>query len=99
MQALKYVHSESLIHRDIKPENIFVNPNTGRLQVGDFGLAKRMKTLQDAPEGLNAAAPALTRVRSSVALQDNSMHYGGFNRQASLTSQNPFSQRRNSLAQ
>ena len=91
MQALKYIHSEGLIHRDIKPENIFVNSNTGKLQVGDFGLAKRMKTLQDAPEGFNAAAGvALTRVRSSVALQDGEMHYSGFNRQASLTSQNPF---------
>ena len=50
MQALKYIHSQGLIHRDIKPENIFVNPTTGRLQVGDFGLAKRVKCIGDAPE-------------------------------------------------
>ena len=50
MQALKYIHSQGLIHRDIKPENIFVNPNSGRLQVGDFGLAKRVKSIGDAPE-------------------------------------------------
>jgi len=40
MTALKHIHSQGLIHRDIKPENIFVNTNTHRLQVGDFGLAK-----------------------------------------------------------
>lgn len=40
MTALKYIHQSGLIHRDIKPENIFVDPNTNKLKVGDFGLAK-----------------------------------------------------------
>ena len=42
MNALKYIHSSGLIHRDIKPENIFVDPQTGKLRVGDFGLAKTL---------------------------------------------------------
>lgn len=42
MTALKYIHSNNLIHRDIKPENIFVDPKTGKLRVGDFGLAKTL---------------------------------------------------------
>ena len=89
MQALKYIHSQGLIHRDIKPENIFVNPHTGRLQVGDFGLAKRVKTLGEAPE---AWAPTLKHVRSSANLCDKDM-YTRSNRSSAATasgSQNPF---------
>jgi serine/threonine protein kinase len=42
MQALKQIHSCGLVHRDIKPENIFINAKTGKLKVGDFGLAKSL---------------------------------------------------------
>jgi serine/threonine protein kinase len=42
MTALKYIHQSGLIHRDIKPENIFVDPLTGKLKIGDFGLAKTL---------------------------------------------------------
>ena len=84
MQALKYVHSQGLIHRDIKPENIFVNPHTGRLQVGDFGLAKRVKTLGEAPE-----APSLKHVRSSANIFEDNM-YTKSNRNSGSGLQNPF---------
>jgi len=40
MTALKHIHKNNLIHRDIKPENIFIDPQTKKLKVGDFGLAK-----------------------------------------------------------
>jgi translation initiation factor 2-alpha kinase 4 len=43
MNGLKYIHTRGLIHRDIKPENIFVNLKTGRLKIGDFGLAKTVQ--------------------------------------------------------
>lgn len=36
--ALKYIHSQSIIHRDIKPENIFVDANNN-LVLADFGIA------------------------------------------------------------
>ena len=45
MVALKQIHSNGLVHRDIKPENIFIN-SKGRLQVGDFGLAKTISRLE-----------------------------------------------------
>lgn len=98
MQALKYIHSQGLLHRDIKPENIFVNPHTGRLKVGDFGLAKRMKTLGDAPE---AWSPSLKHVHSSAALHERDVYAStnkGSKSTVSSTAQVPFPERRHSLA-
>ena len=45
--ALKQIHSVGLVHRDIKPENLFVCSKTGKLKVGDFGLAKCLNTPTD----------------------------------------------------
>ncbi|KAK0397243.1 hypothetical protein QR680_002044 [Steinernema hermaphroditum] len=38
VDAIAYIHSQGLIHRDLKPQNIFFAA-TGRLKVGDLGLA------------------------------------------------------------
>ena len=43
MYALKHIHSNKLVHRDIKPDNIFVNKDSNKLLIGDFGLAKDLK--------------------------------------------------------
>ena len=88
MQALKYIHSQGLIHRDIKPENIFVNPNTGRLQVGDFGLAKRVKTIGDAPE-LGASCNDLR------ILLDDSNTVTRSSQKTPFSSTNPFRKNKN----
>ena len=47
LQALKYLHSNSIIHRDIKPENLLIS--LGTVKMADFGWSihsdKRRDTL------------------------------------------------------
>eukprot|EP00916_Digyalum_oweni_P020683 GHVL01034477.1.p1 GENE.GHVL01034477.1~~GHVL01034477.1.p1 ORF type:complete len:943 (+),score=198.64 GHVL01034477.1:114-2942(+) len=40
IKGVRDVHSRGIVHRDLKPENIFINTATGRLKIGDFGLAR-----------------------------------------------------------
>lgn len=41
LEGLKYLHSldPPIIHRDIKCDNIFIDGNSGRIKIGDLGLA------------------------------------------------------------
>lgn len=39
-EALAYAHSQQVVHRDIKPGNILYQPETGRITVTDFGIAR-----------------------------------------------------------
>lgn len=38
--ALAYAHKQGVIHRDIKPGNLFIDNETGRVLITDFGLAR-----------------------------------------------------------
>ena len=38
--GLKYLHKNNIIHRDIKSSNIFIDNNTNKLVIGDFGVSK-----------------------------------------------------------
>lgn len=42
-QALKYLHSRSIVHRDLKVSNILLNKQ-GILKLADFGLARKFST-------------------------------------------------------
>ncbi len=39
-QALAYAHSRHVVHRDVKPENIFLDAESGRALLADFGIAR-----------------------------------------------------------
>lgn len=39
-EAVKHVHSHSLIHRDLKPQNCFLDDSGSTVKVGDFGLSR-----------------------------------------------------------
>lgn len=68
MHALKHIHSNELVHRDIKPDNIFVNRNTKKLLIGDFGLAKDLHVTKR--PGVNKAAKGLQKNLSLANLDD-----------------------------
>lgn len=41
-RSLAFLHARNVCHRDVKPANILVDPQTGRLQLCDFGSAKQI---------------------------------------------------------
>ena len=42
-EALRYAHGMGIVHRDVKPENIFIEAESGRAMLSDFGIARDME--------------------------------------------------------
>lgn len=40
LEGIIHCHDRRIIHRDLKPQNILIDPNTNRLKIADFGLAR-----------------------------------------------------------
>ncbi len=62
-QSLGKIHQRLLIHKDINPSNVVVNPQTGQVQIIDFGIATQLsrEALQlQAPEQLEGTLAYLS---------------------------------------
>ena len=68
IMALNYIHNTcNLVHRDLKPSNIFLNDNL-LTKIGDFGLVKKIESLQPM-----FASPLILSPRSSKDFSSNQL--------------------------
>lgn len=62
-QGLGAVHRQRIIHKDLTPGNVLVNPETGEVKIGDFGISSlRLEEKQEAcnPNLLQGTLPYLS---------------------------------------
>lgn len=59
-EILTRIHARGLIHKDIKPSNIIINPQTGALEIIDFGIASELprENQQALPPSILEGTPA-----------------------------------------
>jgi hypothetical protein len=55
-RALAHAHAQRVVHRDVKPANVLID-RTGRVKVGDFGVARLAESATDAPAGTVVGTP------------------------------------------
>lgn len=55
--ALQHAHNHGIIHRDLKPGNVYLN-DLGQLKLGDFGIARDIKSVDLTEQGLTVGTYA-----------------------------------------
>lgn len=50
VDGLSYLHSQYIIHRDLKLGNLLLNDEFTELKIADFGLAKRLESMETESE-------------------------------------------------
>lgn len=55
--ALDHAHRHGIVHRDVKPENIFIEDQTGRALLSDFGIARTVDGTYATIAGIAVGTP------------------------------------------
>jgi predicted ATPase len=96
-QGLGAIHRRHIIHKDLTPGNVFVNPESGEVKIGDFGISSvRLEEKQEAcnPNLLQGTLPYLSpeqtgRVNRAIDHRSD-LYSAGVTFYEMLTGQRPF---------
>ncbi|KAG5479050.1 hypothetical protein LSCM1_02894 [Leishmania martiniquensis] len=71
-RALAFMHARHVCHRDLKPANVLVDPDSGRVQLCDFGSAKQIMR----PAEEKNVSYICSRYYRAPELLFGALHYG-----------------------
>jgi serine/threonine protein kinase len=84
-KGLSHVHSQGIIHRDLKPANI-LHTSEGIFKIGDFGLSRKLKTLNGGMDYDDAACISNSAVIVQLNNDEEESDQGDSNWNDPLTS-------------
>ena len=67
--ALGYAHGRGVVHRDVKPDNLMIERGTGRVQIMDFGIARREQASSLTEVGQSIGTPHYMSPEQAAAEQ------------------------------